>query len=62
MITYRQKLTLASESQAVLDRLAEEHDEVSSCDDDSETLKSKLFAEGRTRSATVQVRVNQPLL
>ena len=50
---------LAGESQDVLDRLAEEHDEVLSCDEDAEVLVPEVFAEGRTRSATVQVRVNQ---
>ena len=51
--------TLAGESQAVLNRLAEEHDEVLSRDDDAEVLVPEVFAEGRTRSVTVQVRVNQ---
>lgn len=51
--------TLAGESQAVLDRLAEEHGEVLPRDDDAEVSMPEVFAEGRTRSATVQVRVNQ---
>lgn len=51
--------TLAGESQAVLNRLAEEHGEVLPCDDDAEVLVPEVFAEGRTRVATVQVRVNQ---
>jgi len=50
---------LAGESQSVLDRLAEEHDEVLPRDGDADVLMSEVFAEGRTRSATVQVRVNQ---
>lgn len=50
---------LAGESQAVLDRLAEEHDAVLPRDDDADALVPEVFGEGRTRSATVQVRVNQ---
>lgn len=50
---------LAGESQAVLDRLADEHNEVLPRDDDAEVLVPEVFAEGRTRSATAQVRVNQ---
>jgi putative restriction endonuclease len=51
--------TLATESQSVLNRLADEHDEVLPYDDDTDALMPEVFAEGRTRSATVQVRVNQ---
>ena len=51
--------TLACESQAVLERLAKVHNEVLPYDEDADVLAPGVFAEGRTRSATVQVRVNQ---
>ena len=50
---------LASESQAVLNRLADEHDEVLPHDNATDISTPETFAEGRTRSATIQVRVNQ---
>jgi HNH endonuclease len=53
---------LAVESQLELENLAEEHGEKLQFDDvDSETVDkaTETFVEGRTRSAIVQVRVNQ---